>query len=170
MAQLAGNVLDAALGLQLPLDLAGTGTMQVNDNGGWGFRMQTQGDFAALNAIVGMETLDNNDFGTASLTYSPDIAINAVARLDSTDNTGAGLLMDAWALDIGAIGLVADVNASDNGDSGGHRFGDSPGFAAFASLSTDALRPAAPSSARSSSAPRHRPRPASAPSPFRQYR
>ena len=144
MLQLAGNVLDAALGLQLPLDLTGTGTMQVNDNGGWGFRMQTQGDIAGLNAIVGMETLDNDDFGTASLTYSPDIAINAVARLVSTDNTGAGLLMDMVGQNTGAIGLIADVNASDNGDSGITASVDSPnGFAAFASLSTDALRPAA---------------------------
>jgi len=144
MAQLAGNVLDAALGLQLPLDLAGTGRMQVNDNGEGGFWMRTQGDIAAINAIVGMETLNNHDFGTASLSSSPDIAINAVARLVSTDNTGAGLLMDALALDTAAIGLVADVNASDNGDSGITASVNSPnGFAAFASLSTDALRPAA---------------------------
>lgn len=106
--------------------------------------MRTQGDIAAINAIVGMETLNNHDFGTASLSSSPDIAINAVARLVSTDNTGAGLLMDALALDTAAIGLVADVNASDNGDSGITASVNSPnGFAAFASLSTDALRPAA---------------------------
>lgn len=132
------------LGVDLPLSLSGGGQMRANGNTNAGFVMQTRGSNAAINAVVGLETIDNGGPGSVSFTYADELALNAVARLHSIGNTGAGLLMDVVGTDTAALGLIADVNASFNGDSGITASVDSPdGFAALLSLSTDALRPAA---------------------------
>jgi len=133
------------LGVDLPLSLSGGGQMQANGNTGAGFVMQTHGSNAAINAVVGLETIGNTTGpGAVSFTSADELALNAVARLNSISNTGAGLLMDVVGTDTAALGLIADVNASFNGDSGITASVDSTnGFAALLSLSTDALRPAA---------------------------
>ncbi len=146
LAEVLELASDAAglFGLNLPLSLPGGGQMQANNNAGAGVLMQTQGLDFSLNAILGLETVGNAGPGTAAFAFSQELAINAVARLVSTDNLGAGLLMDVFGLNLGAIGLVADTDASRNADSGITVSVDSPlGFAVFASLSTDALRPLA---------------------------
>lgn len=141
--QLASRV-GGQLGVDLPLSLSGGGQMQANGNTGAGFVMQTHGSNAAVNAVVGLETIGNGGPGAVSFTSADELALNAVARLNSIGNTGAGLLMDVVGTDTAALGLIADVNASFNGDSGITASVDSPnGYAALLSLSTDALRPAA---------------------------
>ena len=142
--QLASQV-GGLLGVDLPLSLSGGGQMRANGNTGAGFVMQTHGSNAAVNAVVGLETIGNiTGPGAVSFTSADELALNAVARLNSIGNTGAGLLMDVVGTDTAALGLIADVNASFNGDSGITVSVDSPdGFAALLSLSTDALRPAA---------------------------
>lgn len=141
-----GSEVTGLFGLDLPLSIPGGGQMQANGNAGIGFMMQTFGGQAAINAIVGLETVGNvTGAGTVSFNASDNLAVNAVARLNTTDNGGAGLLMDVQGTDTAAIGLIADVNASGNGDSGITASVDSPnGFAALLSLSIDALRPVAP--------------------------
>ncbi|NCA82236.1 MAG: hypothetical protein EOM72_05770 [Opitutae bacterium] len=142
--QLASQV-GGLFGIHLPLSLSGGGQMQANGNAGAGFVMNTHGSNAAINAVVGLETIGNiTGPGAVSFASADDLAVNAVARLNSISNTGAGLLMDVVGTDLAAIGIVADVNASGNGDSGITVSVDSPaGFAALLTLSTDALRPAA---------------------------
>ena len=138
--------------LDLPVSIPGGGQMQANGNTGAGFVMQTTGGNAAINAVVGLDTIGNvNGPGAFLGTYcmtppapSTNFAISAIARLNTSDNGGAGLLFDVQGLDDAAIGIIADVNASGNGDSGITASVDSPnGFAALLTLSTDALRPAA---------------------------
>ncbi len=139
--QLGDNVA-GLFGLDLPLSIPGGGQMQANGNGAGGFMMQTMGDSAAINAVVGLETLGNGGFGTMLGTYSDGLSIAALARLYTAENIGAGLLFDVYGLNTGAIGLLADVFADVNGDSGITASIDSPnGFAALVSLSTDVLRP-----------------------------
>lgn len=141
-----GSEVAGLFDLDLPLSIPGGGQMQANGNGDLGFVMQTIGGGAAINAIVGLETIGNtNGPGAVSFTASDNLAVNAVARLNSIGNGGAGLLMDVIGTDTAAIGLIVDVNASGNGDSGITASVDSPnGFAALLSLSIDALRPVAP--------------------------
>jgi len=141
--QLGDNVA-GLFGLDLPLSIPGDGHMEANGNGMGGFMMQTTGNDAAINAVVGLDTLGNGDFGTMLGTYSDGLALSALARLNSADNGGAGLLFEAYGLNTGAIGVLADVSAVGNGDSGITASIDSPnGIAALLTLSTDALRPAA---------------------------
>jgi hypothetical protein len=141
-----GSDVAGLFGLDLPLSLPGGGQMQANNNGMLGFMMQTIGQNASISAILGLETVGNTGPGTVSFSLSDGLALNVVARLVSTDNQGAGLLMDVLGQNIGAIGLVADTDASRNWDSGITASVDSPnGFAVLASLSTDALRPLADS-------------------------
>ena len=141
--QLGENVA-GIFGLDLPLSIPGGGHMEANGNGGGGFIMQTMGDSAAINAVVGLETLGNGAFGTMLGTFSDGLSIAALARLNTAENLGAGLLFDVYGLNTGAIGILADVFADVNGDSGITASVDSPnGFAALLTLSTDALRPAA---------------------------
>ena len=137
-----GDSVAGLFGLDLPLTIPGGGHMEANGNGAGGFMMQTIGDSAAINAVVGLETLGNGGFGTMLGTYSDSLSIAALARLYTAENVGAGLLFDVYGLDVGAIGLLADVFADVNGDSGITASVDSPnGFAVLASLSTDVLRP-----------------------------
>ncbi len=139
-----GTAIGGALGVDLPLYIAGNGHMEANGNGAGGFMMQTIGSNAAINAVVGLETLDNLAFGTMLGTYSDNLSIAALARLTSTGNTGAGLLFDVYGLDDAAVGIIADVTATGNGDSGITASVDSPdGSAVLVALSTDVLRPLA---------------------------
>ena len=131
-------------GLDLALSLPGGGHMEANGNGAGGFMMQTSGSNAAINAVVGLETLGNGGFGTMLGTYSDNLSIAALARLRTAENVGAGLLFDVYGLDDAAIGILADVFADVNGDSGITASVDSPdGSAVLLSLSTDVLRPLA---------------------------
>ena len=72
--------------------------MQANGNGAGGFMMQTMGDSAAINAVVGLETLGNGGFGTMLGTYSDGLSIAALARLYTAENIGAALQEGALAL------------------------------------------------------------------------
>ena len=118
--------------------------MEANGNGGVGFSMTTTGSNAAINAVVGLDTLGNGSAGTFLGTYSDNLGIAALARLNSSGNAGAGLLFDVYGLDTAAVGILADVNAIGNGDSGITASVDSPdGSAFFLSLSTDVIRPVA---------------------------
>ena len=139
-----GTGVAGLFGLDLPLSITGGGHMEANGNGMTGFQMTTIGSNAAINAVVGLETVGNGGAGAYLGTYSDYLSIAALARLNSTDNLGAGLLFDAYALDEAAIGILADVNASRNGDSGITASVDCPdGSAILVGLSTDLIRPLA---------------------------
>ena len=139
-----GTEVASLFGLDLPLAITSQGHMEANGNGGVGFSMTTTGSNAAINAVVGLDTLGNGNAGTFLGTYSDNLSIAALARLYTAENLGAGLLFDVYGLNTGAIGVLADVFADVNGDSGITASVDSPnGFAALLALSTDALRPAA---------------------------
>ena len=139
-----GTDVAGLFGLDLPLAITTDGHMEANGNGGVGFRMTTTGSNAAINAVFGLETIGNGDAGTFLGTYSDNLGIAALLGLDSEDNTGAGLLFDVYGRQTAAIGLIADVNATGNGDSGITASVDSPnGVAALLALSTDVLRPLA---------------------------
>ena len=137
-----GTQIGSALGVDLPLALAGGGQMQCNGNLGTGFSMQSFGDDAAVNALVGLEANGNGGPGVFLGTYSDYLSVGALARVNASGNLGAGVLFDTYALDEAAVGILADVNASGNGDSGITASVDCPdGSAAFVALSTDAIRP-----------------------------
>ena len=139
-----GTEVASLFDLDLPLAITSSGHMEANGNGGVGFRMNTTGSNAAINAVIGLETVGNGDAGTFLGTYSDNLGIAALARLNTMDNTGAGLLFDVYGLDTAAVGILADVNATGNGDSGITASVDSPdGSAFFLSLSTDVIRPVA---------------------------
>ena len=139
-----GTDVAGLFGLDLPLAITSDGHMEANGNGGVGFSMNTTGSNAAINAVVGLDTLGNGSAGTFLGTYSENLSIAALARLNSSGNAGAGLLFDVYGLDTAAVGILADVNAIGNGDSGITASVDSPdGSAFFLSLSTDVLRPVA---------------------------
>lgn len=139
-----GTGVAGLFGLDLPLSITGGGHMVANGNGMNGFQMTTIGSNAAINAVVGLETIGNGGAGAYLGTYSDYLSIAALARLESTGNGGAGLLFDAYALDEAAIGIIADVNASNNGDSGITASVDCPdGSAILVGLSTDLVRPLA---------------------------
>ena len=139
-----GTQIGSALGVDLPLALAGGGQMQCNGNLGTGFSMQSFGDDAAVNALVGLEANGNGGPGVFLGTYSDYLSVGALARVNASGNLGAGVLFDTYALDEAAVGILADVNASGNGDSGITASVACPdGSAAFVALSTDAIRPLA---------------------------
>lgn len=139
-----GTAVAALFDLDLPLSLAGGGHMQVNGNAGPGFEMHTLGDLAAVSAIVGLETAGNAGAGAVVETDSGYLSLAAIARLVSTGNAGNGLQMDVVGTDFAGLGLLADVDASANGENGIVATVESTnGIAALLALSTDALRPAA---------------------------
>ena len=139
-----GTQIGSALGVDLPLSLAGGGQMQCNGNLGTGFSMQSFGDDAAVNAVVGLEANGNAGPGVFLGTSSDYLSVGALARVNASGNLGAGVLFDTYALDEAAVGILADVNASGNGDGGITASVDCPdGSAAFVALSTDAIRPLA---------------------------
>ena len=139
-----GTEVASLFGLDLPLAITSDGHLEANGNSGVGFRMTTTGSNTAVNAVVGLDTLGNGDAGTFLGTYSDNLSIAALARLYTAENVGAGLLFDMVGRQTGAVGVLADVFADVNGDSGITASVDSPnGFAALLALSTDVLRPLA---------------------------
>ncbi len=138
--QLASQLLH----INLPISISGNGHMEANRNGGAGFVMNTIGSNAAVNAVLGLDTIDNAGPGAVSFASADELALNAVARLHSISNIGAGLLLDVSGRERAALGLVADANVSFNHDGGITASADSDeGTAALLSLSIDALRPVA---------------------------
>ena len=146
MLQLGDQVVDNLLGLDLPLALAGNGQFQANNNGQYGFSLQTAGGNAALNAFVGAETLNNGLWGTSIDAQSDGLALNAIARIDTRENTQGGLASTTVGNNIGAFTVLADIRAENNegGDGILSTSTSANGFAALLALSTDALRPVLP--------------------------
>ena len=91
--------------LELPLDVVGTGHMQLNGNGFSGLQLVTVGGTAALNAVAGLEVTDNGLWGAISLAQAEDIAANALARVTATSN-GNGIAMMAGSESASARDVV----------------------------------------------------------------
>ena len=139
-----GTDVAGLLGLDLPLAITRHGHMEANGNGDAGFRMVTAASNAALNAVIGLNTVGNGGTGTLLGTYSEDLSVAALARLNTIGNANDGLLFNTIGNGSAAVGLLADVNASGNGGDGiNATVFSSDGIAALLSLSTDALRPLA---------------------------
>ncbi len=139
-----GSQVAGLFDLDLPITFEGFGHMQANGNGGSGFSLSTVGDYAAINAVVGLETANNGLYGADVNTHSEYLGIAALARLNTTGNGADGLRFDVYALDEAAIGVIADVNASGNAGNGITANVDCPDGSAFLlTLSTDLFRPVA---------------------------
>lgn len=141
-----GEQVGDLFGLDLPLAIAGNGQMQANDNLAGGFELQSVGGVAAVNAVVGVETIHNGLWGTVVGSLGDDLALNAVARIDTRDNGLGGLAAIAEGGDLAAVNVLADVNAVDNAGGDGIYAStiSANGAAILLALSTDALRPIVP--------------------------
>ena len=141
--QLASQVA-GLFDLDLSITFAGAGHMQANNNGGSGFSLLTVGEAAAINAVAGLETANNGIFGTFVNTLSDNLGIAALARVNTSGNGTDGLFLNVYGLDDAAVGVIADVDASDNTGNGITSIVTSPDGSAFLlTLSTDLFRPVA---------------------------
>lgn len=140
-----GDQIGNLFGLDLPLDIAGSGRFQANNNGEYGFFLQTIAQNAAVNAVVGVESVNNGFWGTAVESTSDGLAANALARIDTRENTLGGLSSTALGDNVGALSVLADIRAMNNegGDGILSTVASPNGFAALLVMPTDTLRPAA---------------------------
>lgn len=140
-----GSQVGGLFGLDLPLDIAGNGRFQANNNGEYGFFLQTIAQNAAINAVAGVESVNNGLWGTAVESAADGLAANAVARIDTRENTLGGLASTALGDNMGALSVLADIRAMNNegGDGILSTVTSANGFAALLVMPTDTLRPAA---------------------------
>jgi hypothetical protein len=152
LADVADGLSDFGIGLPgvgglLPelvgLGAFGDGLLQANDNGQHGLLLGVNGSMAA-GIVVGAETSGNADLGTSAVVESPTGgAIAFAARIDAQDNGGDGLTLGVLGEEF-AVGVMADVNASNNQGNGIlAEVAATQGLGLLLGFSTDALRPLA---------------------------
>lgn len=141
MLALADNLIQL-LGTNLPLSIAGTDRMEAHNNAETGVNLTTVGGLASLTAMTGIWATNNGGYGVIAQNISDGLSLTDLARVTATDNSLGGVQMTTFASNLAAIGLLVDVNASNNDGNGIDAQIQSPeGAAVLLTLSTDALRP-----------------------------